>query len=325
MRHFETFDDVRYSFEFLMLSDFEYSQSLDNHADSVEIDMKSEEYLEAFYNNFFLFKRVLADTTVTSITSSTEAIANMSKANQKTREDLDGYTRSLFKWVDQVLVPTIKNTQRLATAMSRTMRNQETRQKLEKAYKTTDLRTDEYQQYFNDLCEMLTVYAQTIEKIQNVNDSKDVVEVQSAVNSVGEKGTETVTRINEFNTKRAGEESKVSPSDGHWFADSYLNQLAGTMNRVMNTCLQIKRSRSSIHQILNAMVTTSDNQTRKMNKVKLDAIKGIVHEQFKPNMGAISRTALSIGQKLQQLYKMTMSTSVNTQVQVPTKAETTEA
>lgn len=322
MNNIELTDDVQFTLEFLMLSDYEYTRDLNNRAADHANNARSEEYLEQFYNHFFLFKKVLDDPGLDEIKNSSEAIANMSKANQKTRENLDGYTRSLFKWIDQVLVPIIKNTQRLATAMSRAVRNQDIRTKLENSYKAKDLRTDEYQQFFRDICTVLTQSAQAIEKIQNVNNNKDVVEVQTAVNTVGEQTSNAINSINEFNTRRAGEENQVDPDSGHWFSDSYLNQLSNTMNQVLSTCLNVKRSRSTILQILNSMETTGDTQTRKINKVKLESINDIIHNQIKSNLSSISTTSNNIGKKLQQMYKMTMVKTTSTKTQVPTKNET---
>lgn len=325
MHQIDKLEDVQYTLEFLMLSDHEFSCDLDNREVSITNNMRSEEYLEQFYNHFFLFKKVLDDPVLHSIKTSTEAIANMSKANQKTREELDGYTRSLFKWIDQVLIPMVKNTQRLSTTMARTMRSQDARNRLEKSYQTTDLRVEEYQQFFRNVCEVIVASSQAIEKIQNVNDNKDVVEVQSATNSIGEKTSKTMEQINEFNNRKSGEENKVDPDNGHWFSDSYLSQLSNAMNQVMSTCMNIKRNRSTIIQILNNMQTTSDSQTRKINKVKLDSIKDIIHNQIKTNLSAVSTTTLYVGKKLQQMYKETMVKTTSTQGQVPTKNETTNA
>ena len=323
MNNIESFNDIQPTLEFLMLSDYEFQRDLDDREVGISNNMRSEEYLEQFYNHFFLFKRVFDDPILDSIKTSTEAIANMSKANQKTRNELSGYTHTLFKWVNQVLTPAVKNAQRIAVAMSRSVRSQEVRTKLENGFKNNDLRTEEYQTYFRNLCAVVVSCGQAIEKIQNVNNNKDVVEVQSVANDISEQTTNAMTSINDFNTRKAGEENQVSPADGHWLSDSYLSQLANTFNQVISTCQNLGRNRSTIIQILNAMETTSDTQTRKINKVKLDAIKTIVHDQIKPNLGSMCTTASNIGKKLQQMYKLTMASSTNVKAQAPTKNETT--
>lgn len=276
--------------------------------DAMEKDIRNDfehiKYLDLCTKKFVIMKDVMTcDAGLQSLSSSAEAATTMSESAKNTMQKILDYIKEFFKWADMVLLVTLKNTIRISNNLQKVLKTQGTKEKLANRYETKDLPLEEYKKYLKSIMDMNRQLVDSIEDLRNVNKQDAEIEATGTAEQAEENTEKESNFITEFQDNKQNEQKQLDPSQGHWFDESYLQQLNGTFQECIASIQSVKRTRASINQIINSMQTVQDTDDKKANNAKLTALKDLFLDKVKTNLGEMSKTVIYLGKKIQTILK----------------------
>ena len=288
-----------------ILDSYFAERQMDKLAHEIRQDIQSLKYLDQCINNFFVMKDVLyADTELQKISNSSEAITTMSKKAQGTMAKMTDYMGTFFKWTDSVLLVSLKNTLRITTALTKILRaSPEKKDQLVKVYDTKDVQVQDYILFIRNVNKMNSEIVDNVEKLRNITGDDSITESSAVKEQVANDTAKYDEAITAFINTRNDEEKKLTPEDGHWTQDSYIQQLDGAIQEAIAALQKIKRMKSTLQQIVNNMKTLVDTNARKTNNIKLDTLKELFLNKIKTNLGHLSTIIIYVGKKTQVMLK----------------------